>query len=149
MTIIEQLNKIYFTEEWWQSHKETSAGITNYHQTMLDKGNIVCYLEGGRVLGYYEIWKVNWKQLKLILKNKEFIAPFEDTNGGNICYLANLWIRNDYRKTFVFTVLKRMFNIQTKDCRYFVGNEVNNINRLRFYRRNRWDKKKPVEQLHK
>lgn len=135
MTIVGQLNKIYFEEEWWQSHKETLAGITNYHQTMIDKQNLICYVENGEILGYYEIWKVNWKQLKSILKNKTFIAPFEDTLSGNICYLANLWVKKDCRKNYVFKKLKRIFNIHTESCDYFVGNETKNNNRLRFYRR--------------
>ena len=50
MTIVEQLNKIYYTYEWWQSHEETPESISSYHQSMINKGNIICYTDSDIVL---------------------------------------------------------------------------------------------------
>lgn len=121
LTIIEQLNNIYYKEEWWQSHKETLAGITNYHQTMMDKGNLICHIENGEVLGYVEMWFINFEQFGRIVCREEFIAPLENTTDGNICYLANTWIKPEYRNNCVYKKLKVKFFQISHKCDYFVG----------------------------
>lgn len=121
MTTVEQLNKVYFTEEWWQSHSETPAGITNYHQGMLDKGNIITYIKDGELLGYVEVWFINFEQFGRLICGDTFIAPFEDTQNGNIAYLANCWIKEEYRRSQVTNLLKIQFFRKCSHCDYFVG----------------------------
>lgn len=121
LTIVEQLNKIYDKYEWWQSHKETLAGITNYHQAMLDKGNLICYIIEGEVLGYVEVWRINYEQFGRLICHEKFVAPFEDTIHGNIAYVSNVWIREDKRKSEVTEFLKKEFFKRNHHCDYFVG----------------------------
>lgn len=121
LTIVGQLNNIYFQEEWWQLHSETLAGITNYHQAMIDKGNIICYVEDGIVLGYCEFWRINFEQFGRLICHQPFIAPFENTTDGNLCYVANVWIHKDYRRGKVFKDLKERFFKLNSHCDLFVG----------------------------
>ena len=120
-TIVEQLNEVYFREEYWQSHNETPAGITNYHQIMLDKGNILCYVENGILLGYVEVWFINFEQFGRIICHEPFIAPLENVTDGNIAYLANTWIKPEYRNNSVYRKLKVRFFEISHHCEYFVG----------------------------
>ena len=108
-TLIDQLNEVYYKEEWWQSHKETWCGITNYHQAMLDKGNLIVYVEDGILLGYCEFWRISFEQFGKLICHEKFIAPFENTTDGEICYVANAWIHPDHRQGVVYKRLKSKF----------------------------------------
>jgi hypothetical protein len=132
-SVVQQLNDIYDKFEPWHHNRESLAGITNYHNEQIDKGNIRVYIENGEVLGYFEIWKIEPHQLERILNNESFIAPFEDTTHGNIAYLANLWIVNNDRKFRVMKQLRKLFFEQTKDCIGWVGQETKRKNRLRIF----------------
>ena len=121
MTIVEQLNEVYWKEEWWQPHNETPAGITNYHQWMLDRGNIICYVEDGKLLGYCEFWRINFTQFGRLVCHTHFSAPFEDTLNGNICYVANAWIDKKYRMGKVYKDLRDRFFKLNCHCDFFVG----------------------------
>ena len=121
MTLIEQLNDVYYKEEWWQSHKETWCGITNYHQAMLDKGNLIVYVEDEKLLGYCEFWRINFEQFGRLVCHEDFIAPFEDTTSGKICYLANTWIDPLHRRTNVYKELRNRFFKLNYHCDYFTG----------------------------
>lgn len=121
LTIVSQLNNIYFKEEWWQSHTETLAGITNYHQTMIDKGNIICYVDSGIVLGYCEFWRINFEQFGRLICHQPFIAPFENTTDGNLCYVANVWVQKEHRRGKVIKDLKERFFKLNSHCEFFVG----------------------------
>lgn len=133
-TRVQQLNDIYFNEETWHENKETLAGITNYHQIMLDNGSLLCYGEGEQVLGYVEFWLINRDQLDIILRNEKFIAPFEDIKSGDICFVANLWIRNDHRKGRVIKELKKDFDQSTKKAKYFCGMDTKD-RRFKLYKK--------------
>ena len=85
-TIAEQLTEIYFKEEWWHSPRLTLGEALKYHQDKLDSGNIVCYLDNGEVLGYYE----------------RFI-------NGDTCTLANIYIKKEVRQGKIFKELYRHF----------------------------------------
>jgi hypothetical protein len=135
MTRVEQLNMIYYNQEPWHRTIETLAGITNYHQAMLDSNNIILCEKGDRVLGYVEFWLLDWKQLKRILKGRKFVAPFEDLNSGRICYIANLWIDKDARRGEVFKGLKKRFDQYTLKCKYFCGHETREDNKFKIYKR--------------
>lgn len=120
-TIVQQLNDIYNKEEWWLPHTETPAGITNYHQAMLDKGNIICYVDNGSILGYCEFWRIDFTQFGRLICGDRFIAPFENTTDGNICYVANVWIQKEHRQGKVFNDLMKRFFRLNYHCDYFVG----------------------------
>lgn len=132
-TIVQQLNDIYFNVENWHKEHETLCGITNYHQSMIDKGNLQTYCEDNELLGYYECWLIDKWQMERILNDEEFIAPFEDTIHGDIAYLANLWIVHDDRKQRVMKQLKSRFFEQTNHCTGWVGQEFKNKHRLRIF----------------
>ena len=54
--IIKQLNKVYYTEEWWQESKLNELEISRYHSEMMRHGRLLTYIEGEELLGYVESW---------------------------------------------------------------------------------------------
>lgn len=120
-SIVEQLVDIYYREEWWQSHSMTREQAIRYHRKMIETGNLVYYEEDGKVLGYYEAWKLNYEQFGRIICHERFTADGEDVQSGNICYLANVWIDKNYRNSGVFKVLMHIFYRQNYHCEYYVG----------------------------
>ena len=150
-TIVEQLNEVYWKSEWWQSHNETPAGITNYHQAMLDKENIITYVLNGELLGYVEHWNINFEQFGRLICHEKFIAPLENTTDGNICYVANTWIKPEYRNSFVYKELKYKFFEQNSHCEFYVGEALRKKHcPIKVFKRSEiWGKIKPVELQHK
>jgi len=132
-TVVQQLNDIYWKEEHWQSHSLTPADITNYHQWMIDKGNLQYYMEDGEVLGYWECWMITSEQLNRILTNEKFAAPLEDTQMGNIAYLANVWMVNDDRRKRTFKNLHDRFFAMINKCDFVTGKEIKRNSRLRIF----------------
>lgn len=123
-SIVQQLNDIYYNEEWWQSHNETVEGITLYHQTMIDKGNLLYIERDGKLLGYVEFWLINFEQFGKLVCHEHFSAIHEDTTTGNISYVANTWIAKDYRRSWVYKSLRNLYYKCSNKCEYFVGNAL-------------------------
>ena len=123
-SIVSQLVDIYFNEEWWHTTKMPPEQAFNYHQTMLDKGIIQICEQAGIVLGYIEVWKINFEQFGKLICHAPFKAIDEDVISGNIAYLANTFIKKEYRKSYVKKVLKLKFFSYTHNCQYYVGNAL-------------------------
>jgi hemolysin-activating ACP:hemolysin acyltransferase len=58
-------------------------------------GNILVYLENGRVVGYVELWFLNDFQLANVLEDR-FEAIGENLNNGKNCYVADIWIDKEF-----------------------------------------------------
>lgn len=124
-SIVEQLCDIYYHKEYWQKDILSPDLAVKYHQRALGKGNIQVYEENGEVLGYYEVWRINFEQFgRLVCHTEDFYANDEDTTNGNIAYVANVWIKPEHRKGKVFRELKLRFFKQTYNCEYFVGEAI-------------------------
>ena len=138
--IIEQLLNIYYNEEWWHDTRLNRNSAFNYHNKLVQQGNIQIYQELGIVLGYYEVWFINKKQLKDIVMGKPFSPILQDISHGNIAYLANLWIDDKFRKGKVFKELYKRFFKHIAHCEMVAGLEQPRKGRLRVFknRRIRW-----------
>jgi hypothetical protein len=119
--IIEQLNKIYYNEEYWHTSKLSEEEATKYHSKLLDKGNILLCQELGVVLGYVEVWRINFEQFGRLICKEKFSAYLEDVSKGNIAYVANVWVDPKFRNSSVIKTLKLLFFKHNYMCEYFVG----------------------------
>jgi hypothetical protein len=121
--IINQLVKIYYTEEYWQKNLMSKEEAYRYHEKRYCDGNIICYIENEKVLGYYEAWRVNFEQWGRMVCH-ELIGFNEDVISGNICVVNNVWIDKDYRRGKVFKTLMRDFYKRHHNCDYYVGHAL-------------------------
>jgi len=121
--IITQLVEIYYKEEWWQKNKMSHEEAYKYHEKRLNDGNIVCYIEDEKVLGYYEVWCVTYEQWGRMVCG-ELVGFNEDVVSGNVCVVNNVWIDKSLRRGKVFKSLMKDFYKKHCHCDYYVGHAL-------------------------
>src|SRR6266705_2313492 len=119
--IIQQLVEIYQRFEWWHKERLTKEQAEKYHEILLSKNRIILCIHDSVVLGYVESWRVNFEQLGRLICHERFCAETEDFETGPICYVANTFIRPEWRDTYVYKYLRSEFFRQNFSCSYFVG----------------------------
>ena len=123
-SVVEQLVDVYFKEETWHKNKLDHEEAIKYHTRMLDNGNIICYLEDDKLLGYVEFWRINYEQFGRLVCHAPFSGYLEDVTSGNIAYVANTWIHKDHRFTNVYKEMKKLFFKENSHCDYYVGEAI-------------------------
>jgi hypothetical protein len=122
VSLVDQLVKIYYEEEWWHKEKLDGPNAILYHQTLLDKQRILYLADPfGELIGYVESWRLDYGQLGRIICGLPFAATEEDVNTGDIAYVANAWIRRAERHGIVYKQLRSMFFKQNFQAKFFVG----------------------------
>jgi len=120
MTLIDQLWDFYQIEDWHR-YKEPKESIDRYHERLIENGNIITVSDGDILLGYLEFWKITFEQFGRIVCGEHFSAYHEDVQGGLIAYVANAFIRPEYRNTGVYKKLRHKFFEANSNCTHFVG----------------------------
>lgn len=121
MEPISQLLEIYYDYEEFHKNKLLINEARRYFKDLLEKGNIVCVFVDGKIVGYVEFWCVTLKQLQRIKEGEKFYPMDEDISRGNFAYVANMFIHEFYRKTWVVKKLVQDFNERIKHCEYICG----------------------------
>lgn len=121
MNIAEQLTDIYLTEETWHVSKLSKEESDLYHDTLLSKGNIIVIRDGEQVVGYCEFWRLTYEQFGRIICGEPFSAMHEDVQTGQIAYVANTFIKKEYRKGEVTKMLRNRFFEANTLCTHFCG----------------------------
>ena len=114
---------------FWKNYDPTTiyslsdSRVKEQIQVLLDKGRILAVTdrEDGSLLGYVESWRINYEQFGRIICQQPFNVLLEDINNGTICYLSNITIHPDHRRSTVINTLKDKFFLQNNMCEYFVG----------------------------
>jgi len=85
------------------------------------------------IIGFIELWRINYEQLGRILVHGMIDARKEDTENGNICFLANLAIRPDHRGDMCLDrLLRNRFFKENYGCEYFCGDSRRRIHHHTF-----------------
>lgn len=122
MSLVDQLVQIYQTEENWHEKKLSEADSAIYFESLLKKGRILYSCDTDNYLqGYVESWRISFHNFGRIICGEPFSAVGEDVETGNVCYLANIFIRKPFRKAQAILVLKHLFFRQNFMCTHFVG----------------------------
>lgn len=121
-SIIRQITDVYLNHEHWHTKKLPLEDALLYHEHMLERGNLVYTVAFERILlGYAECLRVNFEQWGRIVCHAPFYSFDENTTDGNVCVLHNVWIRPDYRNSFVLENLRSKFFKANAHCEYFAG----------------------------
>lgn len=121
MSTIDQLIKIYFTEEPWHENKLSYEESAKYFSKLIEKSRLVIQEVNDEIVGYGESWRLSYEQLGRIICKAGFSAYVENVETGPVCYLANTWIKEEYRDRDVLKQLRYKFLEQNKSCEYYVG----------------------------
>lgn len=119
--IVEQLVDIAQQYETSYKGKHHYTHDYNYHNTMLGKDAIITYVEQGIVLGYFEVWFLNFEQFGRLVAHAEFNQLNEDVVNGNMAYVANTWIHPDFRQGAVYKILRNRFFAKCNNKEYYCG----------------------------
>ena len=120
-SIAEQLSEIYFKEEDWHPFKISYEDAIKYHTKLYNQGNIQIYEIGGTVLGYFEVWYINFEQFGRLVAHAPFNQMDEDVISGKLAYVANTWIHPEHRKGVVYKILRNRFFKMSNKCDYYCG----------------------------
>lgn len=121
MSIVDQLTEIYLHEEDWHKEKLSKEEADRYHEVMLSNGNIITVSDGDILCGYVEYWRVSFEQFGRIICGEPFSSIHENVQNGQIAYLANTYIRPEYRHGKVYKLLRARFLEVNKLCTHFCG----------------------------
>lgn len=121
-SLTDQLVRIYLDEEGWHKSKLSEDESKKYFDRLIEKKRIfTIQTDDGTLIGYFESWRVNFEQFGRIVCSDQFSAYSEDVETGNICYLANVWIKKEFRDGNTYKLMKAKFIEQNYSCEYFVG----------------------------
>lgn len=119
--LVRQLVAIYYSHEYWHEHKMSRIDAWRYHEKLLELGNIITISSADFLHGYVEYWRLTFEQFGRIICNEPFSAICENVQNGQIAYVANTFIRSEYRNTEVYRMLRDRFLESNKECTHFVG----------------------------
>jgi hypothetical protein len=121
LSLVSQLTEVYLTKEYWHENKLSKEEADKYHERLLSNGNIITVQDGDILLGYGEFWRITFEQFGRLICHEPFSAFIEDVVSGHICYLANVWVHEDYRTKGVLKQMRNRFFEVNKDCTHFCG----------------------------
>lgn len=119
--IISQLVDIYYENEWWHNERLSRPEAHKYHDKLLSAGNIITVSDGDILAGYVEYWRLSFEQFGRIICGEPFSAMHEDVSTGQIAYVANTFIREEYRNSSVAKQLRDRFLRINEQCTHFAG----------------------------
>ena len=122
--IIDHLVRVYYEEETWHKTRMPKEEAVKYHRKMYEDGCILVYRELNVVLGYIEVWRINFEQFGRLICKHPFSSYLEDVRNGNIAYVANTWVDKKFRGGSVMKMLSIMFFAKHYDADYFVGERM-------------------------
>lgn len=111
----------FYEQETWHKTRIGREDADLYHAKLLAFGNILTVSEGDILLGYVEFWRINYEQFGRLICGEHFSAYHEDVQSGPIAYVANTFIRPEWRSTSCAKELKRAFFEANSHCTHFVG----------------------------
>lgn len=119
-TLVQQLVDIYYEEEW---HKErlSRQEAFKYHDKLLSSGNIITVSDRNILCGYVEYWRLTYEQFGRIISREPFSAMHEDVQTGQVAYVANTYIKTEYRRTTCSTQLRDRFFEINQGCTHYCG----------------------------
>jgi ribosomal protein S18 acetylase RimI-like enzyme len=73
------------------------------------------------IIGFIELWRINYEQLGRIIVYGSLDAREENTTDGELCFLANLAIHPEHRHGPVGHLLRNRFFKENYSCTHFCG----------------------------
>jgi len=129
------LSNCYYNDQPWQENILPEEIINKYFEEMIRRGNIITIAHEGELLGYVEFHRLNFEQFGRVTCKAEFFPLDENTVDGEVCYIANLWIKDDMRKGKIFEGLEKLFFAINHNANYFTGFRVMKNKSMKVYHR--------------
>lgn len=121
--IISQIADLYQSKEFWwfdvieQDRERLEATIA----LLIDRKNIFWVKDGDEIVGVCETWKINYETLGKMVCKIDTPLDLVDTTSGNIAYVMNIWVHEDYRKSSAMELMKKRWFELYGDVEYYCG----------------------------
>ena len=120
--MVNELTRVYLNEYKQEDKgKVSQEQQRKYFSYVLEQHRIHTYGTHDNLLGYLESWRLDFQQWGRLVCSAPFNIYEEDITKGEVCYLPNIWIHPDYRRSSIFKQFKRDFFRSNLDAEYFVG----------------------------
>lgn len=119
MNEVSELVRIYLEEATHHKTKLKKEVAEEYYEKLLPRVDYV--KSDDRIIGFVESWRLSFSQWGRLVSYAPFDIFEENVEVGPVCYLADIWIKDSYRKSSVLTDLKHKFFTRNEDADYFVG----------------------------
>ena len=126
-------NNYLSSNEWWHRVKLSPEDAQEYHEKLLDQGNIIAFVENGILVSYIEVWCINFEQLGRLVCELPFYVYDEDIENGNIAYVANLWVFDNEARVELLEDFVDNFG----ECEFLAGMRTNRNNAFKVYPMNK------------
>lgn len=133
MKIHEQITDVYFSHEDWHVARLTRHKANEYHERLIMQGNIITVIENNALIGYVEVWKIDYEQLGRLFCELPFDPSDENINDGTVAYIANLWCDPAKRSNQINSRLFQEFIARFKDCDFVAGRRTNRNHSFKSY----------------
>ena len=121
MILPELLADCYLNHQPWQEFYMPRQDAIGYFLKMIDRGNIISICDEDNLLGYMEFWRLNYEQIGRLMCHAPFWTYEENTTDGNLCYVANIWIKPERRQGQVFKAIEQIFFNINHSAEYYCG----------------------------
>lgn len=124
MNVIEQLIEFHLSEPWQKSIPDEE--LATYFHTLINKSRLITLWDGNTLAGYIESWRLTPEQFGRTITSGGISIFDEDIETGNICYVANMSIRPEYRNSDAMKNLRMLFMLQNFNCEFITGTSKHN-----------------------
>lgn len=108
MDILSQFIQYYYSGEC-SDEKQEYDGVVKYFRKLLDNNNIVYKTdETGNMIAFMEFWLINPEQAQRIMDGGKIFPRDEDIMSGDICYINDFWVNQEYRKGNSIKIFKEL-----------------------------------------
>lgn len=121
--IIHQLSRIRIMHEEWNSDHDP-LDVYEHFTILLDRGNLAISFDDDYIVGYAEMWKLNYAKFGYYIMNGYYDIERLSTTEGNICVVANVCIIPEYRGSYVMADIVSQVRSYAEDCDYIVGTGI-------------------------
>jgi hypothetical protein len=112
--------------EFYRKYNLVPSGLSNreledYFRLLDGRGNLIVEMIDGEIVGFCEHWCINYEQLGRILVHGLIDARDENTQNGDIAFVANVAVHPDYEGKIIFEKMKVRYFMDNFNCKYFCG----------------------------
>lgn len=118
-----ELASIYLDKMTHHKVKLSRDEAIRYYSYLCEQGLLSVVLEVERIVAVVEWYRINYSQLGRLICFAPFNIYDEDILSGNITYVSDVWIDEDYRQPEMIKKLRHDLFLANHNCDYFFGEE--------------------------
>jgi len=104
--MIQDIIHTYLTDEKHDYPHLNEVDSIKYFNYVNENGYFVCEYEGNTLIGYMEVWRLEYSQLCHLMSDMPFCIYDEQLRDGPICFISNYFVVEGHRNKDVHRKLE-------------------------------------------